>query len=206
MQRFIISSAAPVAYYGDRSISRSFGAAFAALGLWLACCAAVGLGTPATVLAQEHETKPGGVPTAGTTAPGERPDEPPPDEQTGVDPYANLPAPTAKPPPPSPQQDASADAQQLKGVEVQGKRDVLRDSDKRLKALQDSLPCAGCDVKPRKKKFVRRMLDKALNQVTPQAAPDGSHEVNDKAQQYSQEGQCIGAVDARRCAPTNAQP
>ena len=109
--------------------------------------------------------------------------------------------------PDQPAEGKAADPQELKlnGVTVEGKRNPLDDRDKHLKQLQESLPCSGCDVPPRKKKFLRKVLDKALDEVTPQEAPDHSHEVNDQAQDFSQQGRCISA-DVNQCTPENAKP
>lgn len=95
----------------------------------------------------------------------------------------------------------------LPGVNVEGKRNVFNDNDKKLKQLQDSLPCTGCDAKPHtKKKFVKRVLDAVGDRVLPTEAPDHStHDANDKALEFSQQGNCTGA-NVKECVPANAQP
>jgi hypothetical protein len=94
----------------------------------------------------------------------------------------------------------------LNEIIVQGHHDTLGDSDKRLKALQNSLPCNGCDAKPRKKKFMRKVLDAVADRVLPTAAPDHSnYDPNDKTLEFSQQGQCIG-VNVNQCIPSNANP
>lgn len=172
----------------------------------LAGCCALALCAPLALQAQQAAPERRAVPGAGASAPAQQTDPTAETQHENPDPYADLPAPTGKPAPTPQDQERKTEDVQLKGVEVQGKHDVLHDADKRLKALQDSLPCSGCDVPPRKKKFVRRMVDKAINEITPQPPPERSHEVNDKAQEYSQDGQCIGVNDARRCAPENTRP
>ncbi|MDR3418544.1 MAG: hypothetical protein P4L83_20430 [Nevskia sp.] len=95
----------------------------------------------------------------------------------------------------------------LPGVNVQGKRDVFGENDRRLKQLQDSLPCAGCDAKPHtKKKLVNRVLDTVGDRVLPTEAPDHSNrEANDKAEELSKDGVC-SAASLGQCAPGNARP
>ena len=95
----------------------------------------------------------------------------------------------------------------LSGVNVQGKRNVFTDNDKKLKDLQQSLPCAGCDATPHvKKKFVRRVLDTVAERVTPTEAPDHSNrDPNDKAQEYSQQNNC-NAANVGGCVQDNLKP
>jgi hypothetical protein len=182
----------------------------------LAWCCVLGLAAPAALQAQEAPPPAAAlpppppkrvVPDAGASSIAKQPDvnpqtQPKSEEEvdTGMQPVIGKP--TA--PPPEPERKTAE--VQLNGVQVQGKHDVLNDSDKRLKALQDSLPCSGCDVPPRKKKLIGRIVQKAVNEVTPQPKPDRSHEVNDRALDFSQQGQCIGTDDARDCTPMNARP
>ncbi|HWY25597.1 MAG TPA: hypothetical protein VNX47_11800 [Nevskia sp.] len=131
------------------------------------------------------------VPPSAPPQPAEEPAQPPaaPAEQPVADKNAG-----------------KAQAEKLDEITVQGHRDVLGDSDKRLKALQNSLPCNGCDVKPRKKKFMRKVLDAVSERVLPTEAPDHSHyDPNDKTLEFSQQGQCIG-VNVNQCIPANANP
>ena len=107
-------------------------------------------------------------------------------------------------------QDAQKDdSQNLNEITVHGHHDTLGESDKRLKALQNSLPCNGCDVKPRKKKFMRKVLDAVAERVLPTEAPDHSnYDPNDKTLEFSQEGSCItgGMNVVNSCVPSNANP
>lgn len=109
----------------------------------------------------------------------------------------------------APQHDASGSTADvnLSGVNVQGKRNVFTDNDKKLKDLQEALPCAGCDAKPHvKKKFVKRVLDSVAERVTPTEAPDHSNrDPNDKAQDFSQQGNC-NAGNVGGCVPDNLKP
>lgn len=111
----------------------------------------------------------------------------------------------------APQANETTASVRLPGVEVQGKRNPLADSDERLKKLTESLPCVGCDAKPVKpggkvKKALDKAVDFALDQVTPQAPRDHSHEANDAAKDNAQRGQCIGAANVMQCVPANANP
>jgi|SRR5579885_567717 hypothetical protein len=120
------------------------------------------------------------------------------------------PASDAQPGAPDATDDATAKVQ-LPGVEVQGKRNPWADADERLKKLTESLPCVGCDAKPVKpggklKKALDKAVDFALDQVTPQAPRDHSHEANDAAKDNAQQGQCIGAANLMQCVPANANP
>lgn len=95
----------------------------------------------------------------------------------------------------------------LPGVSVQGKRNVFNDNDKKLKDMQDSLPCTGCDAKPHtKKKLVKRVLDAVGERVLPTEAPDHSdRDANDKAQEFSQQNLCT-AGNIGGCIPDNTKP
>jgi hypothetical protein len=99
----------------------------------------------------------------------------------------------------------------LPGVEVQGQRNPLTESDERLKKLTESLPCVGCDAKPvhpggKLKKALDKAVDFAVDQVTPQPPRDHSHEAADAARDNAQQGQCIGAANVMQCVPSNANP
>lgn len=59
-------------------------------------------------------------------------------------------------PPASP---ASSDAEQLKGVTVKGKRDLLGESDAKMKKLKESLPDMNSDV-GHKESLAQRVVDK----------------------------------------------
>jgi hypothetical protein len=95
----------------------------------------------------------------------------------------------------------------LPGVNVQGQRNVFDDNDKKLKALQDSLPCNGCDAKPHThKKLYKKVLDAVGDRVLPTEAPDHStHDANDKSLDFANEGNCVGA-NIKQCTPSNAAP
>lgn len=95
----------------------------------------------------------------------------------------------------------------LPGVTVQGKSNVFNDNDRKLKELQDSLPCTGCDAKPHThKKLYKRVLDAVGDRVLPTEAPDhAAHDANDKSLEFSQEGNCSGA-NVKQCTPSNASP
>lgn len=126
-------------------------------------------------------------------------------------------APASVAPAPSAQPEAGADAQDagdddtkkinLPNVNVQGKRNVFNDNDKKIKDLQESLPCTGCDAKPHtKRKFVRRVLDAVGDRVLPTEAPDHSdRDPSDKAQEFSQRDLC-NASNVGGCVPDNAKP
>lgn len=63
----------------------------------------------------------------------------------------------------------------LAPVEVRGKRNLFDEqAAKRKKLLDESAPCLGCDAKPvvHRRKLLERIADYALDQVTPQAAPE----------------------------------
>jgi hypothetical protein len=95
----------------------------------------------------------------------------------------------------------------LPGATVQGKRNAFDESDRKLKELQDSLPCTGCDAKPHThKKLYKRVLDAVGDRVLPTEAPDHSaHDANDKSLDFAKEGNCEGA-NIRQCTPSNASP
>ena len=95
----------------------------------------------------------------------------------------------------------------LPNVNVQGKRNVFNDNDKKMKELQESLPCTGCDAKPHtKRKFVKRVLDAVGDRVLPTEAPDHSdRDPNDKAQEFSQQNLC-SAGNIGGCVPDNVKP
>jgi len=95
----------------------------------------------------------------------------------------------------------------LPRVNVQGQRNVFNDNDKKLKDLQESLPCAGCDATPHvKKKLVRRVVDAVVERVTPTEAPDhSSRDPNDKAQDFSQQDIC-SAANPGGCIQSNLKP
>ncbi len=95
----------------------------------------------------------------------------------------------------------------LPNVNVQGKRNVFNDNDKKLKDLQESLPCSGCDAKPHtKKKLVKRVLDAVGDRVLPTEAPDHSdRDANDKAQEFSKENVC-SAGNMNGCVQDNLKP
>jgi len=125
----------------------------------------------------------------------------------------------AAPPATSPEAAAAADSAnqaaqseedkkiKLPNVNVQGKRNVFNDNDKKLKDLQESLPCTGCDAKPHtKKKLVKRVLDAVGERVLPTEAPDHSdRDANDKAQDFSKENVC-SAGNVNGCLPDNVKP
>jgi hypothetical protein len=100
----------------------------------------------------------------------------------------------------------SADVK-LPGVSVQGKRNVFEENDKKLKELQDSLPCNGCDATPHvKKKLVARVLNAVGERVLPTPAPDHSNrDPNDKAEEYSQQDAC-NAANPGGCIQSNLKP
>jgi hypothetical protein len=139
---------------------------------------------------------------AGALAQDAAPPAPPPEPAPAEAAPASPPAPAEKP-----AEDGSKASITLPGVQVGGKHDALSESDKRLKALQDSLPCTGCDATPHThKKLVKRVVDAVGERVTPTDAPDHStREANDKAEDMSKEGVC-GAGNMAACAPANAQP
>ncbi len=63
----------------------------------------------------------------------------------------------------------------LDPIEARGKRSLFDEqAARRRKLLDDSAPCLGCDAKPivHHPKLLERLADAALNQVTPQAAPE----------------------------------
>jgi len=95
----------------------------------------------------------------------------------------------------------------LSGVQVEGKRNVFNDNDRKLKQLQDSLPCNGCDATPHvKKKFVRRVLNAIGERVLPTETPDHTdRDPNDRAQEFSQEGAC-NAANVGGCVGGNLKP
>jgi hypothetical protein len=95
----------------------------------------------------------------------------------------------------------------LPNVNVQGKRNVFNDNDKKLKDLQESLPCTGCDAKPHtKKKLVKRVLDAVGERVLPTEAPDHSdRDANDKAKEFSQQNTCT-ASNVGGCVQDNVKP
>jgi len=95
----------------------------------------------------------------------------------------------------------------LPNVNVQGKRNVFNDNDKKLKDLQESLPCTGCDAKPHtKKKLVKRVLDAVGERVLPTEAPDHSdRDANDKAKEFSQQNTCT-AGNVGGCVQDNVKP
>jgi hypothetical protein len=105
-----------------------------------------------------------------------------------------------------PEEGKTADVN-LGTVHVEGRRNAFTDSDKRMKQLQDSLPCAGCDAKPHvKKKFISRVLNAVAERITPTEAPDHTNrDPNDKAQDFSQEGVC-SAANMNGCISNNANP
>jgi len=108
--------------------------------------------------------------------------------------------------PPAAEAGTTADVN-LSGVQVEGKRNVFTDNDKKLKQLQDSLPCTGCDAKPHvKKKLVSRVLNAVGERVLPTETPDHSdRDPNDKAQEFSQEGAC-NAANVGGCVGGNLKP
>ncbi|MDB5975804.1 MAG: hypothetical protein JWR07_2564 [Nevskia sp.] len=95
----------------------------------------------------------------------------------------------------------------LPRVNVQGQRNVFNDNDKKLKDLQDNLPCAGCDATPHvKKKLVKRVLEAVGERVLPTEAPDHSdRDPNDKAAEFSQQNAC-SASNVGGCIPDNLKP
>ncbi|WP_029923210.1 hypothetical protein [Nevskia soli] len=95
----------------------------------------------------------------------------------------------------------------LPRVNVQGQRNVFNDNDKKLKDLQDNLPCAGCDATPHvKKKLVKRVLEAVGERVLPTEAPDHSdRDPNDKAAEFSQQNAC-NAGNVGGCVPDNLKP
>ena len=95
----------------------------------------------------------------------------------------------------------------LPRVNVQGQRNVFNDNDKKLKDLQDNLPCAGCDATPHvKKKLVKRVLEAVGERVLPTEAPDHSdRDPNDKAAEFSQQNTC-NASNVGGCVPDNLKP
>jgi hypothetical protein len=108
------------------------------------------------------------------------------------------------------QQGKSSDDQahvNLPGATVQGKRNAFDENDRKLKELQDSLPCTGCDAKPHThKKLYKRVLDAVGDRVLPTEAPDHSaRDANDKSLEFTEEGNCSGA-NVKQCVPSNAAP
>lgn len=95
----------------------------------------------------------------------------------------------------------------LQGATVEGKRNAFDENDRKLKELQDSLPCNGCDAKPHThKKLYKKVLDAVGNTVLPTEAPDHSaHDANDKSLEFIEEGNCTGA-NVKQCTPSNASP
>lgn len=95
----------------------------------------------------------------------------------------------------------------LPNVNVQGQRNVFNDNDKKLKDLQESLPCTGCDAKPHThKKLVKRVLDAVGDRVLPTEAPDHSdRDPNDKAQELSKENLCSPS-NMSGCVQDNLKP
>ncbi len=95
----------------------------------------------------------------------------------------------------------------LSTVNVQGKHNVFNDNDKKLKQLQDSLPCTGCDATPHvKKKFVARVLNAVGERVLPTETPDHTNrDPNDRAEEYSQENSCT-AANVGGCVQSNLKP
>lgn len=95
----------------------------------------------------------------------------------------------------------------LPNVNVQGQRNVFNDNDKKLKDLQESLPCTGCDAKPHThRKLVKRVLDAVGDRVLPTEAPDHSdRDPNDKAQELSKENLC-SASNMNGCVQDNLKP
>jgi hypothetical protein len=139
------------------------------------------------------------------------------DAVTGQAPPAQPPA-AAQAPQPAPgttQQQSQTDAADtrqeqkviLPNVNVEGKRNVFNDNDKKLKELKESLPCTGCDAKPHtKKKLVKRVLDAVGERVLPTEAPDHSdRDANDKAEEFSKENVC-SAGNMNGCVPDNLKP
>ena len=95
----------------------------------------------------------------------------------------------------------------LPRVNVQGQRNVFNDNDKKLKELQDNLPCAGCDATPHvKKKLVKRVIEAVGERVLPTEAPDHSdRDANDKAAEFSQQNTCT-AANVGGCIQDNLKP
>ncbi len=83
-------------------------------------------------------------------------------------------------------------------VEVRGKRNLFDEqAARRKKLLDDSAPCLGCDAKPieHHRKLLERVADYALDQVTPQAAPE-----KDEA------GNLDHQLQVESAHPTNSNP
>ena len=159
-----------------------------ALGLALSVCGANALAQSApaqTPPAPVEPAKPAPAPVLQVA--------PPPEPLVGAGEHPDTPSATAN--------------VNLPRVNVQGQRNVFNDNDKKLKDLQESLPCAGCDAKPHvKKKLVKRVLDAVGERVLPTEAPDHStHDANDKAAEFSQEGNC-SAANPGGCVQGNLKP
>ena len=74
---------------------------------------------------------------------------------------------------------AEPPAHELPGVTVEGKRNLLEESDRKLKELVNGLPCNGCDTKPvRPGGTITRIVDAVLgytaDKVLPTAVPNDS--------------------------------
>jgi hypothetical protein len=70
-------------------------------------------------------------------------------------------------------------SQELPGVTVQGRRNPLDESDKKLKELIGKLPCSGCDAKKvrpggKLRHIVEDVADYAYGEVAPTSVPDDS--------------------------------
>ena len=96
---------------------------------------------------------------------------------------------TAAAPKESPKTDA--DVQQLEGVTVEGKRDALSESDRRLKNLIGKLPCNGCDTKTKKIEEHRNFTERAAKFVAEQCCiptrPPEETEANELDRQLTQQ-------------------
>lgn len=164
-----------------------------------AVLAVVLLSGPGSVLAQDRTQPPAGAPAGTSTPPADASTD---QNKSGDSKTAEAQA--------ADQQGKSGEDQahiNLPGATVQGKRNAFDENDRKLKELQDSLPCTGCDAKPHThKKLYKRVLDAVGDRVLPTEAPDHStHDANDKSLEFSQEGNCSGA-NVKQCVPSNATP
>jgi hypothetical protein len=85
------------------------------------------------------------------------------------------PAPVADESKPAAEETKTSEVVPLNPIEARGKRSLFDEqAARRRKLLDDSGPCLGCDAKPlvHHPKLLERLADAALNQVTPQAAPE----------------------------------
>lgn len=103
----------------------------------------------------------------------------------------------APPPPPKPAAQpvpaakSDENIQQLEGVTVEGKRDAMSESDRRLKELIGKLPCTGCDTKGKKIEEHRNFSERAAKFVAEQCCiptrPPETNEADELDRQLTQQ-------------------